>query len=118
MATSRTGTAKYLRNRRTVLSRAKREGLTHCPGYDGHPCGTELDYRTRAEFLRDEPHRAGQFRPNAAVTDHVIAAAQGGSDDVENLAVICAECNLKKGDGDRVPVEVASVSEFPLSREW
>lgn len=30
--------------------------------------------------------------------DHVIPRSRGGTDDMDNLAVSCAPCNLSKGD--------------------
>ena len=42
MATSRTGTTRYLRNRARVLRQAIADGLTHCPC----GCGRLLDYET------------------------------------------------------------------------
>lgn len=107
MATSRTGTTTYLRNSTRVKRQARASGLTHCPGWEGngYRCGIELDY-----------DHAGQ--PNSAVTDHVIPHALGGTDDVANLAVICADCNTRKGDGRRTPKPMPSAEDYPTSRVW
>ena len=102
MATSRTGTAKYLRNSANVKRKAKRSGLAHCPGVDDRPCGVELDY----EIPR---------QPNSAETDHVIEHQFGGTDDIDNLRVICRTCNLGR---NRRNVEIAPADQFPTSRAW
>ncbi len=110
MATSRTGTTKYLRNRKRVLDKAKRDGLMHCPGWTDHtgahhPCGRELDW--------DTP------RTDASVeADHIIAPKFGGTDDEDNLAPLCRKCNLSKSDGSRVPAGYAGADEFPTSHIW
>lgn len=102
MATSRTGTAKYLRNAGRVKRQAQRDGLTHCPGVDT-PCGAELDYTT-------------PLQPNSAEADHIIEHKHGGSDDVDNLRVICRACNLKRNN--RAPVTIGAPEDFPTSRAW
>lgn len=109
MATSRTGTAVYLRNRRRVLHRAKANGLTHCPGYelrDGtpRPCGRPLDYDT-------------PLQPGSAETDHIIDHQYGGTDDTNNLRVICRTCNLER-NRHRPPVPLPEANDFPVSRDW
>ena len=83
MATSRTGTSKYLRNRATILRQAQRDGITTCPN-----CGTHLNY--------DEPHQ-----PNSAEADHIIPHSRGGTDDTTNLTVLCRWCNSRKSNGRR-----------------
>ena len=41
----------------------------------------------------------GAPAPEVRLTvDHVLAVAKGGSDDIENLATACRECNLGKSD--------------------
>ena len=110
MATSRTGTTKYMRNRKRVLDKAKRDGLTHCPGWfshDGthHPCGRELDWTTPGTDASVE-------------ADHIISPKHGGTDDVDNLAPLCRHCNVRKGDGSRVPAGFSEAEEFPTSRVW
>lgn len=111
MVTSRTGTAKYLRNRKRVLDKARAEGLTHCPGYvdavgTHHPCGRELNY--------DVPRL-----PESVEADHIVAPKFGGTDDVENLAPLCRDCNgRRKGDGSKVVAGFLPASDFPMSREW
>ena len=109
MATSRTGTATYLRNRRRVLNQARREGLTHCPGYTDprgvhHPCGVELDYDT-------------PLLPNSAEADHVVEVRHGGTDDVHNLRVLCRQQNLER-NRHVAPVPVPLATDFPTSRVW
>lgn len=110
MATSRTGTARYLRNRKRLLAKAQADGITECPGYTDtqgvqHPCGVELDYETPR-------------LPNSAEADHILAPRFGGTDDIENLQVLCRAQNIAKGDGSKVVAGFGSVDDFPVSREW
>jgi len=109
MVTSRTGTAKYLRNRKTVLAKAKAEGLTRCPGYtqggQHRACGRELNY--------DAPRL-----PESVEADHILSPKFGGTDDVDNLTPLCRACNIEKSDGTKVIAGFGSVDDFPLSREW
>lgn len=104
MTTSRTGTATYLRNRKRVLGKARAAGVTHCPGYEGHPCGRELNY-------------TAPRLPESAEADHILPPKFGGTDDVENLTVLCRDCNVHKGDGTR-PSGFAGMDDFPMSRVW
>jgi len=104
VATSRTSTAKWkniaARRRRTAQS----EGITACPG-----CRRQLDYDTK---------RTKVYNPNLVQVDHIIPAEQGGEDTFENSAILCADCNLKKGGRARAPVVVPTVDAFPVSRQW
>ena len=103
VASSRTGTATYLRNRRRVLTQARADGLTHCPGYDGHPCGRELNWDTAQE-------------PNSVEADHILEHRYGGTDDVDNLRALCRECNITRNT--RVPPPIPDAGSFPTSRDW
>lgn len=109
MATSRTGTAKYLRNRKRVLAEAKRNGLTNCPGYEDRngthrTCGRPLNYDAP---LLDE----------SAETDHIVDHQFGGTDDADNLRVLCRACNRARNH-DKPAVTIAGAEEFPISRAW
>lgn len=51
----------------------------------------------------------GAQKPNALTIDHVLCRALGGTDDVDNLAVCCANCNNIKDDlplGNEVGLEL------------
>jgi len=104
MASSRTGSARYRRNRARVLSQARADGITHCPGYDGRVCGRELDY--------DQP-----LTPASAEADHVIEHRFGGRDDVDNLRVLCRTCNLERNSNKPVKKPV-SEDAFRCIGEW
>lgn len=104
MTTSRTGTTTYLRNSKRVKAQARASGLTHCPGYEGHPCGVELDYDT-------------PLLPNSVETDHIIEHRYGGTDDVDNLRVLCRAQNLER-NRTRPEVDVPDAADFPVSRDW
>nr|DAK38457.1 MAG TPA: HNH endonuclease [Caudoviricetes sp.] len=79
MTTSRTGTASHKRWRRRVLHLAQANGQTHCPD-----CGRPLAWGTTLQPLSPEP-------------DHVVPAAQGGRDTVDNARVTCRQCNQRRG---------------------
>jgi len=99
MATSRTGTGKYLKARTQVIAEAKAANLTNCPS-----CNQGLDY--------DIPNQ-----PHSAETDHIIEYRNGGSDEVENLRVICRSCNLAR-NARRTEFANHGPNQFPLSRVW
>jgi 5-methylcytosine-specific restriction endonuclease McrA len=109
LVTSRTGTATYLRARRNVLAKAKRTGLTHCPGYTRHDgstrtCERELNYDIP---LLDE----------SAETDHIIEYKHGGTDNENNLRVLCRHCNRERNN-TRTRVPVPQIDDFPTSQAW
>ena len=106
MATSRTGTGKYLRARQQVLNAAKMAGLTRCPGFEvgGRlvACGVLLDYDTPKQ-------------PNSAETDHIISYKHGGNDDASNLRVICRTCNLRRNRKKQPPPDPGS---YATGNKW
>ena len=81
MATSRTGTAKWLRIRRQAIKQAINNNIFNCP-----TCGVGLDY----EHSR---------QPNSAEVDHILPHSRGGEDSLANTQVICRWCNQRKGNG-------------------
>ena len=105
MATSRTGTTVYKRNSAKALRQARQAGIEHCPcrgtcrHHTGRPCGVWLDYENRR-------------RPNGATADHVLAHANGGSDAVDNLTVLCFRCNTALGAKRRRPTHRVETIDF------
>ncbi len=99
MATSRTGTATWKRVRAQALARAKRAGVTHC-----RHCTTKLDYMQG-------------LNPNSAEPDHLVAYSMGGKDHVDNLEVICRQCNQSKGHRD-APKANKTPAPLKTSRKW
>ena len=83
MATSRTGTAKWLRIRRQAIEQAIENNIFNCP-----TCGVGLDY----EHSR---------QPNSAEVDHILPHSLGGEDSLANTQIICRWCNQRKGNGTR-----------------
>lgn len=79
MVTSRTGTAKWLRIAKQAIALARENQQYLCP-----LCGVQLDYsRSR--------------QPNSPEADHIVAHAEGGSDSLDNVRVICRRCNQRLG---------------------
>lgn len=64
-----------------MLHRAQKAGQTHCP-----LCTGLLNY--------DRP-----YQPNSAEVDHITPHSRGGSDNLDNLRVICRLCNQSRGAG-------------------
>lgn len=81
MATSRTGTTKWLHLAARAKHRAQATGLTHCP-----LCGTLLNYSVGRT-------------PASAEADHIIPHSLGGADTLDNLRIICRRCNQSRGNG-------------------
>lgn len=103
MTASRTGSAKYLRNRDKVIRQAIADGVTNCPGTEanGFSCGRLLNYEVP---LLDE----------SAEADHIIAHRYGGTDDASNLRVVCRRCNRERN----VAIPHAAAGAFDTLREW
>ena len=80
MASSRTGLTPHLRFRKAVLTRDRRNGITHCP-----LCNVQLNY----DITR---------QPNSAEPDHIIPIARGGTNNPRNGRTICRRCNQSIGD--------------------
>lgn len=80
MASSRTGTAQWMkvRDERRRIDRDER-GIYHCP-----LCRTGLDW-----------YYSG--RPNSAEVDHIMPHSKGGKDALENTRTICRACNQSLG---------------------
>ena len=102
MATSRTGTAKWVRVRDEARKIAFDQGLARCPEPG---CRVWLDW----EYSR---------RPNSAEVDHIVPHSQGGTDTIENARVICRRCNQSLGGKqNRKPSPVQTV-ELDASPIW
>lgn len=85
MATSRTGTTRWLHLAAQARRRAQQDGLTHCP-----ICGTLLNYIVGRT-------------PASAEVDHIVPYSRGGTDSIDNVRVICRRCNQRRGNGLRRP---------------
>ena len=108
MTTSRTGTGKYRRNRARVIAQARADGVVYCPGFTDRAgqmqrCGCWLDFDTPG-------------LPNSAEADHVIDYQFGGSDEIENLRVLCRRCNLARNRSQ--PKPTAPTSLRVLATYW
>jgi 5-methylcytosine-specific restriction endonuclease McrA len=50
----------------------------------------------------------GGSGPDRATIEHLVPASLGGTDDLENLALACFECNHARGNAERPPAEFLS----------
>lgn len=73
-----------------------------------HYCETEFPQRSEQDILSDianEEFRTGykrtrpvpRFRRFSYHIEHLLPVSRGGGNVIENLALACADCNLKKG---------------------
>lgn len=53
--------------------------------------------RVRARVLARDAHTCGYCGQAATTVDHIIAKANGGTDDESNLISCCRSCNASKG---------------------
>ena len=81
MATSRTGTTRWLHNAAAAKRSARAAGLEHCP-----ICHVRLTWD------------AGLL-PSSPEADHIVPHSLGGTDAQENIRIICRRCNQRKGNG-------------------
>ena len=81
MAGSRTST-EYRRNRATLLRIAREQYGTHAPCA---LCGSLVDLTATGRH------------PAAPSADHMIPLADGGTDDLSNLALVHYGCNARRG---------------------
>jgi hypothetical protein len=57
----------------------------------------------------------GGKAPNVTLhVDHIIAVANGGSDDPENLRAVCITCNVGKSDMDTTVVPLPGAKNYPI----
>jgi len=99
MATSRTGTATWKRVRAQAIARAKRAGITQC-----RHCNVQLDY-------------INGRTPASAEPDHLVPYSMGGKDHIDNLEVICRQCNQSKGHRE-APKGKKTMPPLKTSRKW
>ncbi|MGP5098387.1 HNH endonuclease [Brachybacterium alimentarium] len=68
-------------------------------------CGVGLDY----EYSK---------RPSSAEVDHVTPHSRGGTDTLDNTAVICRWCNQRKGNGRKLTVPKPRIVEPGTRVKW
>ena len=71
---------------------------------------TEQAVRSRARGLCEYCHALQTFYPERFQIDHIIARQHRGETAMENLALCCLECNLRKGPN------IASIDPQSLAR--
>lgn len=84
MATSRTGTTRWIKTRRLLIAEHKATGKP-CP-----ECLSPLEYDISLHKKSPE-------------IDHIIPVSRGGTDDRKNLRVICRQCNQSLGGKLKTP---------------
>lgn len=62
------------------------------------PQPVQNQVRTRAKYLCEYCHTSEKWQYVPFTIDHVIPIAQGGSDELDNLALACFHCNRQKSD--------------------
>ena len=100
MATSRTGTTRWKNLRTRALNGARAHGQATCP-----LCNRPLAWGTTRQPLSPEP-------------DHIIPHARGGADSMDNLRIICRDCNIKRGNGGRRKTMNRVIIAPPTSGNW
>lgn len=97
MATSRTGTSAWKNLRKRAIRRAHNNGVTHC-----RYCKIKLNFDMAQT-------------PASAEVDHIVPAALGGLDTLDNAQVICRSCNGSKGSRQ---TPKAIYIKVKTSRRW
>jgi hypothetical protein len=69
--------------------------------------------KIRANYLCEYCLCPEYFSPDPFESDHIIATAKGGSDDLNNLASACSGCNGSKNDAIQA-LDLASGQIVPL----
>ena len=69
--------------------------------------------RQRANYLCEYCHACEQWQYVRFTIDHVIPLSEGGSNDLDNLALACFHCNRRKGN-KLTAVDPESLTEVPL----
>ena len=83
---------------------------------------TRTQVRERAQNACEYCHLHQNDSPLAALhVEHVIPKSHGGSDDLDNLALACIDCNLHKGTNlTGIDPQTNQVTELfhPRRQEW
>ena len=86
-----------------------------------------ISKKLRQQVIEDSKYRCGYCRVEMRYVyaimevDHIIPQSQGGSDELENLWLLCPRCNMYKSDHTHGidPVSNQSVALFnPRSQPW
>ncbi len=62
------------------------------------PDSIQRQVRQRASGLCEYCHTIEKWQYVLFTIDHIISVSQGGTDDIENLALACFHCNRRKSD--------------------
>lgn len=85
------------------------------------PTEIQEQIRRRARYMCEYCHTTEQWQYVPFTVDHVTPLIQGGSDDLDNLALACFHCNPSTGSGHRrrksdrlTALDPESEAEIPL----
>ena len=97
-------------------------------GYEQRLGSTHSWRKLRARAARELPLICSNCRkpldltarrctPNAAELDHIVSAAAGGPETIENVQWMCHPCNRRKSDrrDSQPPVPFASARPWPVN---
>jgi HNH endonuclease len=73
----------------------------------------QAQVRKRAGFLCEYCYASEQWQYVQFTIDHLCPTSQGGSDDLENLALACFHCNRRKTD-KTTTIDVQTEKTLPL----
>ena len=85
------------------------------------PVAVREQVRRRAHYLCEYCHASEQWQYSAFTMDHIVPLSQGGSRNVDNLALACFPCNRRKSDRQEIvdPETRSSVRLFhPRQDQW
>lgn len=88
-----------MRNRREFSKATKRLAYQRCCGGDGTPRCESIHVPSLADLGCNRVLRQGDFHYH-----HIFAAALGGDNDIENVAVLCRTCHAITSRENEVPV--------------
>jgi hypothetical protein len=92
MPPSRLGCKRHSTNTVSLVAGCSSVGVSRVHGRVALPCGS-WSCTSRCEFCV-APERV--FNLEFEV-EHIVPSARGGADDLDNLALACRACNLRKG---------------------
>jgi 5-methylcytosine-specific restriction endonuclease McrA len=69
-----------------------------CPHLIKVPVGREISRDLRDKIFNRDKKCLKCGTTNKLTIDHIVPVSRGGSNDEENLQILCEDCNSRKGD--------------------